>query len=282
MEVFDKIKDVKRVLKEHKNQGKTIGLVPTMGALHGGHMSLMDASLNENDITVCSIFVNPIQFNNNQDLIKYPRDFERDRNMLEDRGCDILFSPENDEIYPIIPIVKMSFGQLEKTMEGAFREGHFNGVGTVVSKLFNIIEPDRAYFGQKDLQQFLIIQQLVSDLNFNTELRCIPIARESDGLAISSRNIRLTEDERALAHNLYKALELGKEILLLNSGIEKTKNEVFRFLAQWEQISLEYFEVVNGRTLDPIAKIDQSESVALCIAAYVGQIRLIDNMFLFS
>ncbi|MTI37996.1 pantoate--beta-alanine ligase, partial [Fulvivirga lutimaris] len=192
MQIFRDISSLQLSLNELKLERKTIGLVPTMGALHDGHAALLKASLAENDVTVCSIFVNPTQFNNDEDLKNYPRTYEEDIEFLKSFECDIVFNPSAEEMYPKSPSLKFNFADLEQSMEGSYRPGHFNGVAIVVSKLFNIVNPDRAYFGQKDLQQYRIISQLVEDLSYNIELRQIPIKRDENGLALSSRNKRLS------------------------------------------------------------------------------------------
>ncbi|MDN5215596.1 pantoate--beta-alanine ligase [Fulvivirgaceae bacterium BMA12] len=278
MEVFKEINALRQALNHSRSKSLKIGLVPTMGALHEGHASLINQSINETDITVCSLFVNPIQFNNPDDLNTYPRDLERDIDFLEKLGCHILFHPSTAEMYPQPSVVKFSFGSLEQSMEGAFREGHFGGVALVVSKLLNIVKPDKAYFGQKDLQQYIIIQKIVQDLNIDVDLVCAPIIREESGLAISSRNERLTQPQRDVAANLYKALQLGRELLMNNHDISSIKQEISHFLAQWPDICLEYFEVVSQSTLEKIDNTKSMDDVALCIAAYVGSVRLIDNI----
>ncbi len=259
---------------------KSIGLVPTMGALHDGHAELLKVALSENDITVCTIFVNPTQFDNASDLKKYPRNFEKDITFLELMDCDILFIPEVEEMYPEKAVIEVGFGALELPMEGAFRAGHFSGVGLVVSKLFNIIKPTTAYFGQKDLQQFAIIEQLVKDLNFDLKLVSVPIVREENGLAKSSRNQRLNVEEKGVAVNLFKALNLAQDLLLEGRGVVDVKQEVADYLSKWEEISLEYFEIVNQNDLKSVNTIGDKKKIALCIAAYVGKVRLIDNLFL--
>jgi pantoate--beta-alanine ligase len=260
-----------------QKEGQTIGLVPTMGALHQGHLSLVEASKKNNPITIASIFVNPIQFNNPADLEKYPRTLERDLEMLEKAGCSAVFIPNEKDMYVEKPVVKMSFGALETVMEGAFRPGHFSGVGVVVSKLFNIIKPNNAYFGQKDLQQFLVIQQLVNDLSYQIKLHCCPILREADGLAMSSRNVRLSEINRPVAGKIHEALILAEKSLFLE-GIEKTKIKVAEFLSKYPALQLEYFEIADGTALMPIKDLNKTQNVALCIAVVMDGVRLIDNL----
>ncbi len=278
MEVFTSIHSLKNFLSVQRLQNKSIGLIPTMGALHEGHISLIETAAKQNDITVCSIFVNPTQFNNPEDLAKYPRTLEEDCKMLEDAGCSAVFAPTVDEMYPEQTMLTMNFGLLETVMEGASRPGHFNGVGIVVSKLFNIVQPDRAYFGQKDLQQVTVVKRLVADLSFNLELIVCPTVRENDGLAMSSRNRRLSEAERAHAPIIYKILLDAKEKILAGIDIEETKESVQREFLVLSGFELDYFEVVNIKTLQPIHTIGASDTTALCIATFLGPVRLIDNI----
>jgi pantoate--beta-alanine ligase len=282
MEIIDDIPTIKSKVKSYKTNNLSLGLVPTMGALHKGHLSLIRKSREENDITCCSIYVNPTQFNNPQDLKKYPRPIDKDILLLQENGCDVVFIPKDEEVYPNLPSIKFNFGKLETVMEGKFRPGHFNGVGIIVSKLFNIIKPDAAYFGQKDLQQFLIIKQMVKDLSFDLELKSVPIERDADGLALSSRNVRLNEEQRSIAPKLYEALLIGKDLLLKGATIAVAKEKVSDYLKPYHAIQLEYFEVSDGENLESIEKIDKNRPVALCIAAFVGDVRLIDNLLLFS
>jgi pantoate--beta-alanine ligase len=282
MDVIYDISSIKTKVKSFKSNNFRVGLVPTMGALHKGHLSLIKRSIEENEITCCSIYVNPTQFNNKDDLKKYPRPIENDIKLLEESGCNLVFIPNDEEMYPSLPNLKFDFGHLETVMEGKFRPGHFNGVGIVVSKLFNIVNPDTAYFGQKDLQQFLIIKQMVRDLSFDLELRSVPIQRDSDGLALSSRNMRLNAEQRVVAPRLYEALLLGKELLLKGEQFELIQKNVERFLSQFKGIKLEYFEIADGDTLKSIKDTSESKTKALCIAAFVGDVRLIDNLLLFS
>ncbi len=257
--------------------GKTIGFVPTMGALHQGHLALLRASAQDNDVTVCSIFVNPTQFNNPDDYDLYPRTLEQDIELLHSVACDYLFAPNKEEVYPQQSLLQFSFGPLEAVMEGEHRPGHFHGVATIVSKLFHLVQPHRAYFGQKDLQQYAIINQLVQGLSFNLELVRYPIVREPDGLAMSSRNKRLDAVQRQQATSLYKALQLAKE-QLGKKPLYTIKATVEAYLASIAQVQLEYFEVANPDTLQPLAQTENAGEVALCIAAFVGPVRLIDNL----
>jgi pantoate--beta-alanine ligase len=276
MEVFTSLTDLQSYIKEQKRKGLSIGLVPTMGALHKGHRSLIERSRQENDQTICSIYVNPTQFNNSSDLQLYPRTLESDTRLLAETGCNAVFVPDNMTMYASQPTLRLNFGHLESVMEGQFRPGHFNGVGLVVSKLFHMVKPDKAYFGQKDLQQFLIIRQLVADLSFPLELVCCPIVREPDGLAMSSRNTRLTDSQRKTALALYQAL-LKAQNLLRTTSVAETKRTIHADFEALPDIRLEYFEVVNGNDLSEITELDRAIPVALCIAAFLGEVRLIDN-----
>ena len=281
MEIFNEISPLKAFLKQARLKGKSFGLVPTMGALHKGHISLLEASKRENDLTICSIYVNPAQFDNPKDLDKYPRTIERDSQMLEKVGCDVLFNPTNDQMYPDEPLIKFDFGSLDKVMEGHFRPGHFSGVALVVAKFFNIVAPTRVYFGQKDWQQFTIIRRMVEELKFDLELRSITTTREADGLALSSRNQRLNSEQRKQAVILFKALDFAKYELMKNksefTNVKKTVQEMFDYAPG---VRLEYFELADSINLMPIANVEESHKPILCIAAYVGEVRLIDNMLL--
>ncbi|GAB4128096.1 MAG: pantoate--beta-alanine ligase [Raineya sp.] len=277
MQVFYTIRDVQKYLQTLRLQGRTIGFVPTMGALHQGHLELVKRAKSENHCVVCSVYVNPTQFNNAEDLAKYPRILEADKTLLESIGCDVLFAPNDAEMYPKPSLLRFHFGNLEEVMEGKFRAGHFNGVATIVSKLFHCILPDKAYFGQKDLQQCLIIKRLVEDLSFPLQLVICPIVREANGLAMSSRNRRLSQEEQELATNLFKALQMA-ENLLPSTPFEQIKEKVASYLGQFP-IELEYFEIADGETLQPINTLTK-RPIALCIAAFVGGVRLIDNILL--
>lgn len=278
MQIFREIHPLKVILVEKRLSGRTIGFVPTMGALHQGHLSLIQTSLNENNLTVCSIFVNPAQFHSASDLQKYPRTLENDIQLLEKTGCDILFCPEAGEMYSSEPLIHFDFGQLDKTMEGQFRPGHFSGVALVVSKLFHIVEPTIAYFGQKDWQQFAIIRQMVKEFHFNVTLKCVPIVRESDGLAMSSRNMRLTHEQRNRAVILFQVLKESNDLLRNGDSISHVKNFVKEHVESNPGIKLEYFEVADSENLKLLNNIEESVSPILCIAALVGDVRLIDNL----
>lgn len=274
---FSDISSAQDHLKKQRSHGKTIGLVPTMGALHDGHYSLIRASLKENDVTLTSIFVNRIQFNKSEDFENYPVNLESDISNLEKVGNDIVFTPSQDDMYPEEPVLSINFGRLAHGLEGEFRPGHFSGVGLVVSKLLNIVNPDRAYFGQKDLQQFAVISRLVKDLSYNVELRCIPTLRTSTGLALSSRNRRLSTKGLQQASILYKSLIYAKEQLQKKVDFLDITREI-QNLCYESSVDLEYFEIVNPITLESISEIEVYDEVALCIAGYVEGVRLIDNM----
>ncbi|CAN5461264.1 pantoate--beta-alanine ligase [soil metagenome] len=280
MRVFEDIDPIKEFLNELKNKRQSIGFVPTMGALHQGHLSLIDASKYENDLTVCSIYINPTQFNKVADIKNYPRVLDNDIELLQKSGCDVLFAPTDRVMYKDKALIKFNFGHLENVMEGKFRLGHFNGVGLIISKLLHILSPDKAYFGQKDLQQFLIIRQLVQDLAFDVNLRCLPVVREPNGLAMSSRNLRLKKVERDNAGIFYKALNLARNFLLKHDDVEKTMQEVHKLFEKFPSIQLEYFEIRDSESLMPVDNIENHKQVSLFIAGYVGEIRLIDNLYL--
>jgi pantoate--beta-alanine ligase len=283
MEIFKQIAPLKAFLNAQKRVGKSIGLVPTMGALHAGHLSLIRASKAQNDVTVCSIFVNPTQFNNPADLQKYPRTLDKDTLLLEKVECDAIFCPEPGEMYPEKSIIRFDFGHLDKVMEGAFRPGHFSGVGLVVSKLFNIIQPTRAYFGQKDWQQFAVIRRLVEELNFDLELTSVPTSREDDGLAMSSRNLRLSAEQRKVATVFYESLVAAKNALQQGKTAKEAR-AIVQTKFDERQVSLEYFELADSKNLNILENVNASDSASslpiMCIAGFVGEVRLIDNMFL--
>ncbi|MBC6612333.1 pantoate--beta-alanine ligase [Hymenobacter sp. BT507] len=266
-------------VEQWRQAGKRIGLVPTMGALHEGHLQLVRAAAAANDVVVVSIFVNPTQFNNPDDFRLYPRLPEADAALLGPAGCTALFLPSVEEMYPTPTVLRFDFGSLERVMEGAHRPGHFNGVATVVSKLFHLCQPHRAYFGQKDLQQVAIIRQLVADLSFALELVVFPTVREEDGLAMSSRNRRLTPDERAVAPRLYEALRQAADLVQAGAAPAAVQAAVAEYLAATPAISLEYIEVADAQTLQPLpGSWQQQDAVALCLAAHLGSVRLIDNI----
>lgn len=273
MKIFKTIIETQNYLKSN-----SVGFVPTMGALHDGHISLIKRAKKENELCVASIFVNPTQFNNPEDLEKYPRTIEADLKKLEEAGCDIVFLPEVTEMYPSPAILKFDFGSLENILEGKFRPGHFNGVGIVVSKLFNIIKPSKAYFGLKDLQQCAVINRLVNDLSFSVELILCDTVREEDGLAMSSRNVRLAPSFRTQAPNIYASLNLAKSELLKGASIQDTLNIVKDFYSILPDFEVEYFEIVDFNSLQPISVYNTEIKTAIVVAAHLGGVRLIDNI----
>lgn len=278
MKVINTVVELRQLLKELRSQGKTVGYVPTMGALHRGHLSLVKQCLADNDICVVSIFVNPTQFNNKEDLVKYPRDLERDCELLKQIDDSIIvFAPAVEEVYPEPDTRQFDFGQLDKVMEGKFRPGHFNGVAQVVSRFFDIIKPDKAYFGEKDYQQLAIIRQMVSQLKLPVQIVAMPIVREQSGLALSSRNERLTENQRTIAINISKVLFESRQWIdkySVKEAIEKVQSAINSF----EGMEVEYFEIVNGKTLQPITDWEQCDCIVGCIAVFCGDVRLIDNV----
>jgi pantoate--beta-alanine ligase len=280
MEIFKQIAPLRAYLDQLRKSNESIGLVPTMGALHNGHISLIEASKSQNAVTVATIYINPTQFNNPSDLQKYPKTPEKDLAMLKKAGCNVVFSPEDDEMYNEKSSLTFDFANLDKVMEGKFRPGHFSGVALVVSKLFNIVQPDHAYFGQKDWQQFAVIRQLVRELKFNFELHSVPILRESDGLAMSSRNLRLSESQRSNATVLFESLVMAKNALKSGSPLETVKKAVSERVNARPEMKLEYFELADSKNLTILDNVDTSVLPILCIAGYAGEIRLIDNMFL--
>jgi pantoate--beta-alanine ligase len=278
LKTFETIPAVKQHLKALKGQGKSIGLVPTMGALHKGHLELIRQSKRQTDITIVSIFVNPIQFNNPEDLRKYPRTMTADLAALHEEQVDLVFAPSELEIYPQPVLMQFNFGPMENVLEGMFRPGHFNGVAIVVSKLFHILEPDLAFFGQKDLQQVTIIKKMVNDLSFGTKVETIPTIRENDGLALSSRNQRLSPKGRKLAPLLYLVLSKCKDELLMGTDWLNIKNKIVREVLSPFDIEPEYVELVEEANFTPVQTLLPGKSYAICIAATIEEVRLIDNI----
>lgn len=280
MKIFNEIGPFRTYLKEITANGRNVGLVPTMGALHEGHISLIEASKKANDVTICTIYVNPTQFNNPTDLLKYPRTLEEDAAMLEKVSCDVLLCPSDAEMYPDRSLIKFDFGHLDKVMEGEFRPGHFSGVALVVSKLFHICEPHRAYFGQKDWQQLAIIKRLVNELKFNIDIVCVPIMREPDGLAMSSRNRRLTSEQRSQAPIINHSLQLAAKLLRSGEPVEAVKKAVKDDIETNTELRLEYVEVTDPMNLAPLIRVDNNARAVIFVAAFAGDVRLIDNIFL--
>ena len=277
MKVINTIKELKTLLSECRAAGKSIGLVPTMGALHAGHASLVDRAVRENDVVVVSIFVNPTQFNDKNDLKNYPRTLEADCALLEKIGASVAFAPEVEEMYPTEDTRRFSFAPLDTVMEGACRPGHFNGVAQIVSKLFYAVEPDRAYFGEKDFQQLAIIREMVRQLALPLEIVGCPIVRETYGLAMSSRNTLLSADERERALTISSALFASADFAKVNS-LEATKAFVEDIINDTPGLELEYYRIVDGNTLQEIEEWSDSDYVVGCIALFCGNVRLIDNI----
>lgn len=276
MKVIKTNKELQEHLEKLREKG-AIGFVPTMGALHSGHLSLVEKAMEENDGVVVSIFVNPTQFNDANDLKRYPRNLEADLKMLETTDCDLVFAPEPDEIYPEPDTRKFNFGEMEKVMEGAHRPGHFNGVAQVVSKLFELVKPDRAYFGQKDFQQLAIIKKLVEMLKMDIEIVPCPIVREESGLAMSSRNELLKSEERENAALIYKTLsEVKKQTS--EKSVYELKKWVTETINKNPFLDVEYFEVVDEENLKPVENWASNGKNVSCIAVFCGKIRLIDNI----
>lgn len=277
MKTCDTIQSLQFEIKSLRAQNLTIGLVPTMGALHQGHISLINKSTEECDITICSIYVNPTQFNSKSDLERYPKTLAKDIELLKSTNCNIVFTPSNNEMYPEPATLKMSFGELEKNLEGVNRPGHFSGVGIVVSKLFNIVQPDMAYFGQKDLQQVAIINSLVQQLSFPIKIITCPIIREKNGLAQSSRNQLLNPEEREAASIIYTCLQNCVDKVDQFSIAEIEENAINQL--KEKSLSVEYVSFINISTFAPAEKIE-SKKTAICVAASIGGVRLIDNVIL--
>lgn len=281
MHISQKISETKAFLKIIRDKKISIAFVPTMGALHRGHLSLLEEARRNNDFVVCSIFVNPIQFNNKSDLENYPRDVQRDIRLLESAGCDFLFQPTESEMYPEPVTETFEFGNLDKVMEGKFRPGHFNGVAVVVKRLFEIVKPDRAYFGLKDFQQVAIIKRVVKDCEIPVEIIPCRTVREEDGLAMSSRNQLLTQEDRKQAVIIHEALTRVKD-QVGSFTLEELKAQVLDLFGNFRNAKLEYFDIVDMYTLEPISSWTESKHVIACIAVYFGKVRLIDNIILFS
>ena len=258
-------------------QGKTVGLVPTMGALHAGHASLVKRSVAENDATVVSVFVNPTQFNDKNDLAKYPRTLEADCRLLEQCGATVVFAPSVEEIYPEPDMRHFSSPPLDTVMEGAYRPGHFNGVCQIVSKLFDLVKPDRAYFGEKDFQQLAIIREMVRQLKFPLQIVGCPIVREADGLALSSRNTRLSAEQRQQALKISQTLFASVDYAATHT-VAQTQQFVEDAIAAAPGLRLEYFELVDGNTLQKIADWADTDYAVGCITVFCGEVRLIDNI----
>lgn len=277
MLVVETIAELRSHLAAARTEGKSIGLVPTMGALHNGHASLVERSVEDNEVTVVSVFVNPTQFNDKSDLERYPRTLEADCRLLEGLGADYVFAPSVEEVYPEPDTRVFDFAPLDKVMEGVYRPGHFNGVTQIVSKLFLYVEPDRAYFGEKDFQQLAIIREMVRQLGLALQIVGCPIVRESDGLALSSRNALLTPEQRttalAISKSLFDSVNYAKE-----HSLAETKQWVEQAIASTEGLELEYYEIVDGTTLQAVCSWEEADYIVGCITVYCGKVRLIDNI----
>ncbi len=279
MKQISTIAELRSELNRLREQGKTIGLVPTMGALHAGHASLVRRSVEENDVTVVSIFLNPTQFNDKTDLAKYPRTLDADCRLLEECGATIAFAPSVDEIYPEPDTRQFSYPPTDSVMEGAFRPGHFNGVCQIVSKLFAMTEPDRAYFGEKDFQQIAVIRRMAEDLGFKLQIVPCPVIREQSGLAMSSRNTLLTPEERETAAAIYQTLRTSRE-WMNEMTVEEVHDKVVADINAVEGLQVQYYSIVDGRSLADVGSWDESDDIVGCITVFCGSqpIRLIDHV----
>ncbi|MBO4814504.1 MAG: pantoate--beta-alanine ligase [Muribaculaceae bacterium] len=277
MKIISNPTELQKAVKSYREAGKSIGLVPTMGALHEGHKSLVVRARAENDVVVVSVFLNPTQFNNKEDLRTYPRTAEADAAMLESCGVDIAFMPSVDDIYPEPDTRVFHLGPVAEVMEGAMRPGHFNGVCQIVSKLFSFVEPDRAYFGEKDFQQIAVIRAMVTQLGFNLEIVPCPCVREADGLAKSSRNVRLTPTVRRVAPAIYKTLKESLDFASFHT-VEQTHDWVVATLNAYPEMEVEYFSICDGITLQPVQDWNDTDYVVGCITVYCGDVREIDNI----
>ena len=277
MKLIHTIEDLQRNLTEARAKGEKIGLVPTMGALHEGHASLVRRCVAENDVTVVSVFLNPTQFNDKKDLEKYPRTLDADCALLESVGADFVFAPSVEEMYPEPDSRKFSYPPVDTVMEGAFRPGHFNGVAQIVSKLFYVVEPDNAYFGEKDFQQIAVIRAMVKQLDIPVKINDCPILREADGLALSSRNVRLTPEQRQKAPLIARTLKESA-----NFAPEKSVQEVIDYVINTINadpvMRVEYYEIVDGNTMESIKNWSDTTYPVGCITVYCGEVRLIDNI----
>lgn len=279
MKVIHTISELRATLDAARNEGKTVGLVPTMGALHAGHASLVERSVAENDVTVVSIFLNPTQFNDSSDLERYPRTLDADCALLESKGATIAFAPSVAEIYPEPDTRHFSYPPTDTVMEGAYRPGHFNGVCQIVSKLFAYVEPDRAYFGEKDYQQIAVIRRMVADLKLSVTIVPCPVVREENGLAMSSRNSLLSPEERAIAPHIYTTL--AQSIQFANGhSVEQTRQFVINSINAVPGLEVQYYSIVDGDTLADVTSWTEAPSIVGCITVFCGAtpIRLIDHV----
>lgn len=277
MEIIRAASELKARLAALRKAGKIIGFVPTMGALHEGHLSLVKEAADHSDVVVMSIFVNPNQFNNASDLERYPRDLQKDATLLEGTACELLFVPTVKEVYPEPDQRVFDFGDLDKVMEGKFRPGHFNGVAQVVSRLFDLVAPHKAFFGEKDFQQLAVVRAMVRQLNYPVEIVPCPIVREADGLAMSSRNMLLSTLQRKNAPQIALTLSESCNFAATHS-VAETKQQVVDAINAVPELEVEYFEIVDGNSLQAVGSWEESSYVVGCIAVFAGEVRLIDNV----
>ncbi|MDE6396516.1 MAG: pantoate--beta-alanine ligase [Muribaculaceae bacterium] len=280
MKIARTVSELQSLVSEARAAGKSVGLVPTMGALHAGHKSLVDRSVKENDFTVVSVFVNPTQFNNQEDLIKYPRTEEADVAMLEEAGVDLAFIPTAQEVYGDEPDTRVfDLGPVAEVMEGAMRPGHFNGVAQIVSRLFRWVMPDRAYFGEKDFQQIAVIRRMSEIEGFDSiEIVPCPIVREADGLALSSRNVRLTPEMRKAAPTIHRVLDESRLMKTGGKSVGEVISSVTEAINSVDGLDVEYYSIVDPVTMQPVASWDVTPHPVGCITVYAGDVRLIDNI----
>jgi pantoate--beta-alanine ligase len=277
MKILSKINEIRDYIASLKRQKLSLGFVPTMGALHQGHLSLIEKASSENKITICSIFINPIQFNNKEDLDKYPVQSGKDIDLLGQSVCDMVFIPTVAEMYPEPVNDDYDFGMLDKVMEGASRAGHFDGVAIVIKRLFEIVQPDKAYFGEKDFQQLQIIRHLVKTQNIPVDIISCPIIREPDGLAMSSRNMRLSSKERIIAPQIYRTLQFCS-INATDKTVERVKSTFISAISSYSEFNIDYFEIADENTLQPISNWTESKNPRAFVAVFLGNVRLIDNI----
>lgn len=277
MKIVNSIKELKCYLADEKRNNKRIGLVPTMGALHNGHLSLVKRCAEENDVCVVSVFVNPTQFNDKNDLVTYPRTLDKDCALLEPAGCDYVFAPSEQEMYPEPDTRTFDFGTVSAVMEGARRPGHFNGVAQIVSRLFYIVEPENAYFGEKDFQQIAVIRAMVKQLDIPVKINDCPIVREADGLALSSRNVRLTPEQRQKAPLIARTLK-ESTTFVPEKSVQDVIDYVVNAINADPVMRVEYFEIVDGNSMESIRNWSDTNYPVGCITVYCGEVRLIDNI----
>lgn len=278
MKIIRTVKELKEAVSALKSEGKSVGLVPTMGALHDGHISLVERARTGNDAVVVSVFVNPTQFNNPDDLRTYPRTEDADCHRLEKAGVDIAFIPSVEEMYPEPDTRVFDLGPVAAVMEGAMRPGHFNGVAQVVSRLFSMVNPDRAYFGEKDFQQIAVIRRMVELEKFPIEIVACPIKRESDGLALSSRNVRLSAHQREVAPNIHRVMTESTGWKASGASLADVKRRVIDEINAYPEMEVEYYEIVNAADMQPVAEWSDCDEAVGCITVYLGDVRLIDNI----